>query len=79
MWCITTILISVLRSPTPRGLVTPVLRDADALSMAEIEKRIKELAVKGQEGKLTVEDLTGGNFYHYQRWGIRFTDVHTDH
>lgn len=47
---------------TPRGLVTPVLRDADALSMAEIEKRIKDLAVKGQEGKLTVEDLTGGNF-----------------
>ena len=47
---------------TPRGLVTPVLRDADALSMAEMEKRIKELAVKGQEGKLTVEDLTGGNF-----------------
>lgn len=47
---------------TPRGLVTPVLRDADALSMAEIEKRIKELAVKGQNGKLTVEDLTGGNF-----------------
>lgn len=47
---------------TPRGLVTPVLRDVDALSMAEIEKRIKELAVKGQEGKLTVEDLTGGNF-----------------
>ncbi|MGJ7054088.1 2-oxoglutarate dehydrogenase complex dihydrolipoyllysine-residue succinyltransferase [Morganella morganii] len=47
---------------TPRGLLTPVLRDADALSMAEIEKRIKELAVKGQEGKLTVEDLTGGNF-----------------
>lgn len=47
---------------TPRGLVTPVLRDADALSMAEIEKRIKELAVKGREGKLTVEELTGGNF-----------------
>lgn len=47
---------------TPRGLVTPVLRDADALSMAEIEKRIKELAVKGCDGKLTVEELTGGNF-----------------
>ncbi|PAV04162.1 dihydrolipoamide succinyltransferase [Arsenophonus sp. ENCA] len=47
---------------TPRGLVTPVLRDADALSMAEIEKRIKELAVKGRDGKLTVEELTGGNF-----------------
>jgi len=47
---------------TPRGLVTPVLRDADALGMADIEKQIKELAVKGRDGKLTVEDLTGGNF-----------------
>ncbi|UTJ48798.1 2-oxoglutarate dehydrogenase complex dihydrolipoyllysine-residue succinyltransferase [Atlantibacter subterranea] len=47
---------------TPRGLVTPVLRDVDALGMADIEKRIKELAVKGRDGKLTVEDLTGGNF-----------------
>ncbi|BET42982.1 2-oxoglutarate dehydrogenase complex dihydrolipoyllysine-residue succinyltransferase [Atlantibacter hermannii] len=47
---------------TPRGLVTPVLRDVDALGMADIEKRIKELALKGRDGKLTVEDLTGGNF-----------------
>ena len=47
---------------TPRGLVTPVLRDADAMSMADIEKNIKALAVKGRDGKLTVEDLTGGNF-----------------
>lgn len=47
---------------TPRGLVTPVLRDVDAMSMADIEKTIKELAVKGRDGKLTVEDLTGGNF-----------------
>ncbi|MCW7549725.1 2-oxoglutarate dehydrogenase complex dihydrolipoyllysine-residue succinyltransferase [Photorhabdus sp. APURE] len=47
---------------TPRGLVTPVLRDADALSMADLEKRIKELAIKGRDGKLTVEELTGGNF-----------------
>ncbi|OAT23158.1 dihydrolipoamide succinyltransferase [Buttiauxella gaviniae ATCC 51604] len=47
---------------TPRGLVTPVLRDVDTLGMADIEKRIKELAVKGRDGKLTVEDLTGGNF-----------------
>ncbi|MBY6188442.1 2-oxoglutarate dehydrogenase complex dihydrolipoyllysine-residue succinyltransferase [Marinobacter hydrocarbonoclasticus] len=47
---------------TPRGLVTPVLRDADKLSVAEIEKGIKELAVKGQQGKLTVDELTGGNF-----------------
>lgn len=47
---------------TPRGLVTPVIRDCDKKSMAEIEKEIKAYAIKGQEGKLTVEDLTGGNF-----------------
>ncbi|MEE6074916.1 2-oxoglutarate dehydrogenase complex dihydrolipoyllysine-residue succinyltransferase [Avibacterium paragallinarum] len=47
---------------TPRGLVTPVLRNCDKLSMAEIEKQIKVLAEKGRDGKLTVEDLTGGNF-----------------
>ncbi len=47
---------------TPRGLVTPVLRDVDSLSMAEIEKGIKELATKGRDGKLSVKELTGGNF-----------------
>jgi 2-oxoglutarate dehydrogenase E2 component (dihydrolipoamide succinyltransferase) len=47
---------------TPRGLVTPVLRDADALGMGDVEKAIKELAVKGRDGKLKVEELTGGNF-----------------
>lgn len=47
---------------TPRGLVTPVLRDVDTMGMADIEKKIKELAIKGRDGKLTVEELTGGNF-----------------
>lgn len=47
---------------TPRGLVTPVIRDCDKLSMAEIEKAIKLFADKGRDGKLTVEELTGGNF-----------------
>ena len=47
---------------TPRGLVTPVLRNCDKRSMADIEKEIKALAEKGRDGKLTVEDLTGGNF-----------------
>ena len=47
---------------TPRGLVTPVLRNCDKLSMADIEKQIKALAEKGRDGKLTVEDLIGGNF-----------------
>ncbi|MCG9696926.1 2-oxoglutarate dehydrogenase complex dihydrolipoyllysine-residue succinyltransferase [Shewanella sp. Isolate11] len=47
---------------TPRGLVTPVLRDTDTMSLAEIEKNVRELAIKGRDGKLTVEDMTGGNF-----------------
>ncbi len=47
---------------TPRGLVTPVLRDCDQLDFAEIEKSIRELATKGRDGKLTVDELTGGNF-----------------
>ncbi|AAU37961.1 MULTISPECIES: 2-oxoglutarate dehydrogenase complex dihydrolipoyllysine-residue succinyltransferase [Basfia] len=47
---------------TPRGLVTPVIRNCDKLSMAEIERQIKALAEKGRDGKLTVDDLTGGNF-----------------
>jgi 2-oxoglutarate dehydrogenase E2 component (dihydrolipoamide succinyltransferase) len=47
---------------TPRGLVTPVLRDADQLGMAAIENGIRNLALKGRDGKLSIEDMTGGNF-----------------
>ncbi|NQZ91620.1 MAG: 2-oxoglutarate dehydrogenase complex dihydrolipoyllysine-residue succinyltransferase [Moritella sp.] len=47
---------------TPRGLVTPVLRDCDTMSLADIEKNIRHLALKGRDGKLSIEDLTGGNF-----------------
>lgn len=47
---------------TPRGLVTPVLRNCEQKTMAEIEQEIRELATKGRDGKLTVEELTGGNF-----------------
>lgn len=47
---------------TPRGLVTPVLRDVDDLNFAEIEKGIKVLAIKGRDGKLTVDEMIGGNF-----------------
>ena len=47
---------------TPRGLVTPVLRDCDNMSLADIEKAIKDLAGKGRDSKLTVDELTGGNF-----------------
>ena len=47
---------------TPRGLVTPVLRDCDALGMAGIEGGIKALALKGRDGKLSMDELQGGNF-----------------
>lgn len=47
---------------TPRGLVTPVLKDCDQLGLAGIEKGIKSLALKGRDGKLTMDELTGGNF-----------------
>ncbi|URJ33004.1 2-oxoglutarate dehydrogenase complex dihydrolipoyllysine-residue succinyltransferase [Candidatus Blochmannia vicinus] len=47
---------------TIRGLVTPVLRNIDTLSIPDIEKNIKNLAEKGKNGKLTIEELNGGNF-----------------
>ena len=47
---------------TPRGLVTPVLRDTDKMSIAEIENGIRDLAIKGRDGKLTMDDMQGGNF-----------------
>jgi len=47
---------------TPRGLVTPVLRDADQLGMAGIENGIRSLAIKGRDGKLSMAEMQGGNF-----------------
>ena len=47
---------------TEKGLVVPVLRDADELSFADIEKNIKEISQKAKDGKLTIEDLQGGTF-----------------
>ncbi len=47
---------------TPHGLVVPVVRDADRLSFAEIEVKITELGRKARDGKLSMEDLTGGTF-----------------
>ena len=47
---------------TDRGLVVPVLRDADELSFADIEKNIKTISEKAKDGNLTIEDLQGGTF-----------------
>ena len=46
----------------PRGLVVPILRDADQSSFADIEAKIRELGVKARDSKLTIEELTGGTF-----------------
>ena len=47
---------------SPRGLVVPIVRDADQLSIAEIEKQIADFGKRAQEGKLTVQELTGGTY-----------------
>ena len=47
---------------TPKGLVVPVIRNAEQLSFAGIEKEVRRLALKGRDGKLTVDDMTGGTF-----------------
>ena len=47
---------------TPRGLTVPVIRNAESLSMADIEKKVIEVATKAKDSKLTAEDLTGGTF-----------------
>ncbi|WMW78948.1 2-oxoglutarate dehydrogenase complex dihydrolipoyllysine-residue succinyltransferase [Undibacterium cyanobacteriorum] len=47
---------------SPRGLVVPILRNADQMTIAEIEKKIGEFGAKAKDGKLTLEDLTGGTF-----------------
>ncbi len=47
---------------SPRGLVVPILRDCDQMSFADIEKKIAEFGQKAKDGKITLEDLTGGTF-----------------
>ncbi|MDT3735320.1 MAG: 2-oxoglutarate dehydrogenase complex dihydrolipoyllysine-residue succinyltransferase [Denitratisoma sp.] len=47
---------------SPRGLVVPILRDADQMTLAEIEKKIAEFGAKAKDGKLSIEELTGGTF-----------------
>jgi len=47
---------------TEKGLVVPVLKNADKMTFGEIEKRINDLSLKSKEGKLTINDLSGGTF-----------------
>jgi 2-oxoglutarate dehydrogenase E2 component (dihydrolipoamide succinyltransferase) len=47
---------------TPKGLVTPVMKNTESLSFADIEKKLAELAERARAGKITLEEMTGGNF-----------------
>src|SRR6201987_3696212 len=47
---------------SPRGLVVPILRNADQMSFADIEKKIAEYGAKARDGKLGIEEMTGGTF-----------------
>ncbi|KAF4318879.1 hypothetical protein JM18_006430 [Phytophthora kernoviae] len=47
---------------TPKGLVTPVLKNTESMSFADVEKSLAELALRARDGKLTLEEMTGGNF-----------------
>jgi len=47
---------------TPKGLVVPVMKNTEAMSMHQIESKVRELAVKGRDGKLTMQEMTGGTF-----------------
>jgi 2-oxoglutarate dehydrogenase E2 component (dihydrolipoamide succinyltransferase) len=47
---------------SPRGLVVPVLRDADTLSFADIEASIRDFGLKARDGKLSIEEMSGGTF-----------------
>ena len=47
---------------TPKGLVVPIIRDAETLSLKQIEQAVRSLAIRGRDGKLTMADMTGGTF-----------------
>ena len=64
---------------SPRGLVVPILRDADQLSFAEIEKRIADFGKRAQDGKLGIEELTGGTFSISNGGVLRLDALHADH
>lgn len=47
---------------TPKGLMVPVLRNAEQMSLAEIENKIKDMAIRARDGKLSLDEMTGGTF-----------------
>jgi 2-oxoglutarate dehydrogenase E2 component (dihydrolipoamide succinyltransferase) len=64
---------------SPRGLVVPIVRNADQLSLAEIEKTIDDYGKRAQEGKLGIQELTGGAASPSQRRGVRLHALDAHH
>jgi len=62
---------------SPYGLMVPVVRNAEQMSLAEIEREIKRLAIRARDGELTPDEMTGGIFYHYQWRCFRFYVLHS--
>ena len=59
---------------TDKGLVVPVIRNAESMSFDEIEKKIMYLAQKSRSNKLSLDEMEGGNFYYY-KWRIIWIHV----
>ena len=63
---------------TEKGLVVPVVRDADHLSLAEVEKTIAGFGKRARDGQLKIEDMQGAHVHDQQRWRLRLADVDAD-
>ena len=64
---------------TDRGLIVPVLRGVDALSIPQIAQGIQAMADKVRNGQQSLDDLRGGTFTHQQPWRRRWSVFHADH
>ena len=54
--------MSVSRLSTEKGLVVPVLRDADEMSLAKVEDKVRDFGLRARDGKLGIDEMTGGTF-----------------
>ena len=63
---------------SPRGLVVPVIREADSLTIAELEDQVREFGMKAQEGKLSIDDMTGGTFTISNGGNLRVAPFNAD-
>ena len=64
---------------TPKGLTTPVIRNAESLSMPELEQKVADLAKRGRDNKLTLEEMSGGTFTITNGGSLRLANEHPDY